>query len=151
MTTTGFDSFDITVEQTNIWLKDLMDEIGTDDRHRAYLGLRLVLHALRDRLPVDEAVHLSAELPMLIRGFYFEGWDPAKAPIKRDREAFISYVSNGFKNDPAIDSEAMISGVFSVIGMHVSEGEVSDVQNSLPESIRRLWPETSIRIRRVTS
>lgn len=151
MTTTGFDSFDITVEQTNIWLKDLMDEIGTDDRHKAYLALRLVLHLLRDRLLVNEAVHLAAELPMLIRGLYFEGWDPAKAPIKRDREAFISYVSKGFKNDPAIDPEAMISGVFSVISMHVSEGEVSDVRNSLPEPIRRLWPETSIRVRRVSS
>jgi uncharacterized protein (DUF2267 family) len=150
MTTTGFDSFDITVEQSNIWLKDLMDEMGVDDRHKAYLGLRLVLHALRDRLLVNEAVHLSAEMPMLLRGLYFEGWEPAKAPIKRDREAFMSYVSNGFRNDPAVDPETVIRAVFSVISMHVSEGEVADVKNSLPEQLRRLWPEGGLKARRVS-
>jgi uncharacterized protein (DUF2267 family) len=33
-----------------------------------------MLHALRDRLPPEIAVHLSAQLPMLVRGIYYEGW-----------------------------------------------------------------------------
>jgi uncharacterized protein (DUF2267 family) len=31
-----------------------------------------VLHALRDRLTVEEASDLAAQLPMLIRGLYYE-------------------------------------------------------------------------------
>jgi hypothetical protein len=37
-----------------------------------------MLHVLRDRLTIQEAVQPGAQLPMLIRGLYWEGWDPAR-------------------------------------------------------------------------
>jgi len=76
MAMTGLKAFDTTIEKTNIWLKEIMQEMNTEDRHRAYNALSSVLHALRDRMPVDEVVQLGAQLPMLVRGFYYEGWDP---------------------------------------------------------------------------
>ncbi len=72
MATTGLKAFDTTVEKTNLWLKEIMAEMGTNDRHRAYLALSAVLHALRDRLPMEEAIQLGAQLPMLIRGLFYE-------------------------------------------------------------------------------
>jgi uncharacterized protein (DUF2267 family) len=51
-------------------------------RNQSYSALRAVLHALRDRLTVAETAHLSAQLPMLIRGIYFKGWDPTKVPVR---------------------------------------------------------------------
>lgn len=74
--------FDTTLEKTNIWLRDVMAELGSKDRHEAYLALRGVLHALRDRLQVEEAVQLGAQLPVLIRGFYYDGWRPSATPKK---------------------------------------------------------------------
>jgi uncharacterized protein (DUF2267 family) len=38
--TTGLDVFDSTVQSTNLWLKDIMERIKTDDRHLAYQVLR---------------------------------------------------------------------------------------------------------------
>ena len=63
MSITGLEVFDATMHQTNAWLKSLMGKIGTGDRHRAYVALRVTLHA-RDRLPPEVAVHLAAQLPM---------------------------------------------------------------------------------------
>ncbi len=73
MPMTGLESFDTTVQKTNIWLKDIMQEEGWEDRHKAYLVLRSVLHAVRDMLTIDEAAHLGSQLPMLLRGVYYDG------------------------------------------------------------------------------
>ncbi|MGC1347291.1 MAG: DUF2267 domain-containing protein, partial [Methyloceanibacter sp.] len=56
--TTGLDVFDTTVQETNLWLKDVMERIGTYDRHSAYSTLRAVLHAVRDRIGPENAAHL---------------------------------------------------------------------------------------------
>ncbi len=62
--------FDTTLHKTHAWLKAAMEALGTEDRHRAYMALRAVLHALRDRLTVEEAAQLAAGLPMLLRGLF---------------------------------------------------------------------------------
>jgi uncharacterized protein (DUF2267 family) len=59
MSATGLDAFDKTLQTTNIWLQEIMEELGPDGQ-RAYKVLRGVLHALRDRLTIDEAAHLGA-------------------------------------------------------------------------------------------
>jgi len=71
MTQTSLAAFDSTLQTTNIWLNDILGQLGWQDHHRAYHALRAVLHALRDRLTVDQAAALAAQLPMLVRGFYY--------------------------------------------------------------------------------
>jgi len=55
------------------------------EKRDAYKGLRAVLQTVRVRLPLDLAVHFGAQLPMLVRGLYYEGWEPSKGPIKMSR------------------------------------------------------------------
>lgn len=141
MAMTGLDTFNTTVKKSNKWLKEIMENQRWEDRHKAYLALRSVLHTLRDRLIVDEATHLGAQLPMLIRGLYYEGWTPAGKPVKRSREEFLSTISEAFKNDPAIDPERVVRSVFAVMAKRVSEGEIEDIKSALPEEIRELWPQ----------
>ena len=141
MSATGLDAFDTSVQTTDIWLRDLMAELGWEDRHKAYHAMRVVLHALRDRLPVDEAVQLAAQLPMLVRGFYYEGWRPHGKPVKeRSRDEFLAHVTDGFLFDPEADSERIARAVFTVLARHVSGGEIEDVKSTLPAGVRRLWP-----------
>lgn len=90
MSATGLDVFDTTIQKTNNWLNELMELAGLQQRQGAYLALRATLHALRDRLPVDEVAQLGAQLPMLVRGFYYEGWDPTPKPVRaRHKEEFV--------------------------------------------------------------
>jgi uncharacterized protein (DUF2267 family) len=136
---TGLNVFDRTVHKTNTWLGDVMDALGSDDRHAAYLALRATLHMLRDRLTVEEAAHLGAQLPMLMRGFYYEGWNPTGKPVReRSYESFLAGVAIELPND--LDPEDAVRAVFAVLASRVSEGEIDDVTHVLPIALNPLWP-----------
>ncbi|MCK6545734.1 DUF2267 domain-containing protein [Myxococcota bacterium] len=142
MTTTGLDVFDTTINRTNIWLKEIMEELATDDRHRAYVALRATLHALRDRLTPDSAAALGAQLPMLVRGLFFEGYSPSGKPIRaRHKEDFLLMVRSRIQGHVAhdLDVEDAVRAVFRVLGHQVSEGETDKLRYALPNELRELW------------
>jgi|ERR1700730_8445493 uncharacterized protein (DUF2267 family) len=142
MSTTGLEVFDRTIHKTNIWLKDLMEVLDCQDRHEAYVTLRATLHALRDRLTIEEVAQFAAQLPMLIRGFYYEGWDPTGKPLKeRHREEFLGRINQELRAY-ALDPEQVARAVFHVLANRISEGEIEDVEHVLPGEIRDLWPAT---------
>lgn len=133
-------SFDRTVEKTNLWLTDLMRELDWDDHDRAYHALRAVLHTLRDRLSISEVADLGAQLPMLMRGFYYEGWSPSGKPVAdRKKDEFVAHVADAFRGDTGVDPEQVTRAVLKVISKHVSTGEIDDVKSNLPRAIRELW------------
>ena len=141
MSMTGLDVFDRTIHKTNNWLNELMEALGWHDRHKAYLALRVTLHALRDRLTVEEVAQLGAQLPMLIRGFYYEGWDPTGKPLKeRHKEEFLARIAEQFSGDDQADAEQVARAVFSVLSVRVTEGQIEDVKHVLPAELRELWP-----------
>jgi uncharacterized protein (DUF2267 family) len=135
--------FDASLQKTQVWFNDLMAELDWENQpQRAYLALRTVLHALRDRLTVEEAVQLSAQLPMLIRGFYFEGWNLKGKPHKeRHKEDFFEHVEIAFKKDPTVSPQRVTRAVFKVLTKHVSAGEIEDIKHIMPKELQELWPE----------
>lgn len=149
MAQTGLESFDRTLHETHVWLRDVMDTLNTDDRHRAYRLLKAVLHALRDRLTPVEAAQFAAQLPMLVRGFYYEGWRPVSVPHSmRTRAEFLDHIAGSVddlrRHDSDLDVEAATVGVFRVISRHVSAGEIEDMLQQLPKDIRALWPREAL-------
>lgn len=130
-----------TCEKTHIWLGELAELGGFADQAQAYTALRAVLHALRDRLTVDEAVHLGSQLPMLVRGLYYEGWKPSSMPSReRTKEGFLDSVRQSLRNNTTVDPEGACRAVFALLGLKVTQGEVEDVIGMLPEPVRRMWP-----------
>jgi uncharacterized protein (DUF2267 family) len=140
MSAVGLEVFDRTIHASTVWVDDVMHELRWMDRHKAYHALRAVLHALRDRLPVNTAVHLAAQFPMLIRGMYFEGWQPEKTPVReRHQDQFLTHVTEAFLFDTDADSYEITTAVLRVLDKHVSEGEIEKVKMNLPAEIRELW------------
>jgi uncharacterized protein (DUF2267 family) len=141
MSATGLESIDRTVQLTHTWINDLDARLHWNNKHRSYRLLRVVLHALRDWLQINEATDLAAQLPTLLRGVYYEQWRPATVPVKkRSKAAFLERIDAAFVNDRLPDTEFAVMSVFALLADAVTGGEISDVRNALPADLRALWP-----------
>ena len=139
MSATGLEVFDKTLQTTNIWLNEIMDRIGPD-RQTAWKILSVVLHKLRDRLPVELSAHLGSQLPLLIRGVYYDQFEPGKQPTDCDsHEEFAAEVAEWLSDIRPVDPDEAIAAVFAVLTRHVSEGQIVKVRNALPKGIRLAW------------
>jgi uncharacterized protein (DUF2267 family) len=140
--TTGLDTFDKTVQESNLWLKDVMERLNTYDRHHAYSTMRAVLHALRDRIGPENAAHLGAQLPMLLRGLFYEGWDPTGKPTKeRHENAFLAHIARELPRaaGPGEIEQGAVA-VLDVLSKHIDRGAAVKLAAILPQDLRRFWP-----------
>lgn len=139
MPATRADIIDRTLEKTHIWLNELAQELGTDDLQHTYRILRGFLHALRDRLSVDETAQLAAQLPTLIRGVYYEGWDPSKTPQRyRGLAPFLDRIAAEAVLHGETEASYAAVAAARVLRHHISEGEIEDVMGLLPAELRAL-------------
>jgi uncharacterized protein (DUF2267 family) len=135
----GLEGIDHTIQQTYSWIDEIAAALGPSNRHVGYQVLRGFLHSVRDRLPMDEAVHLGAQLPMLLRGLYYEGWDPEGVPVSiRDGQGFLSDFAWDARLPDSVNSAASVRAAYEVLARHVTSGEVAEVLNALPGEVRKL-------------
>ena len=140
MSTTGLGVFDRTLQETNLWLKELMSRLGTDDREEAYAVLRATLHAVRDRIGAENAVHLGAQLPILMRGVYYEGWRLTGMPSKeRRKDAFLEHAHREMPGVCGSDTELAVRAVFEVMWDRMDQGEIAKLMGIFPKELRGLW------------
>src|SRR3954468_8051923 len=142
---TGLDVFDSTIQRTNAWLKELMQELNWSDHRKTFLAFRCVLHAVRDHLPLEDAVYVGEQLPMLIRGSYFEHWDPTGKPLSmRSPGDFFSVLSQYMAREleNTSDVETVTRAVFRLLDRKATDGEIEDVQHVIPPGLLDLWPPT---------
>lgn len=133
---------DSTVEKTNRVLKEIEQEYGwpKERRNQSYAALRAVLHCLRDRLPVAEVVHLGAQLPLLIRGVYYDGWEPEKVPEKMGRSDFLARVRDDFRFEIEGGIERLIRTVLTALRPYITDGQWKDVRSSMPKELMSMLP-----------
>lgn len=138
MATQGLPILDQSVHATNAWLGDIMEHTGPD-RQRAYHALRAVLQTLRDRLTVEEATDLGAQLPIFVRGVFYEGWKPVKTPERlRSRAEFIEKVQERLSGIGPMNPEDATRAVFATLKQRCDMGEIEDVGAQLPEDLRAM-------------
>lgn len=138
---TKIESLKTAVPDAEAWLTDLTQRLGWHDRERVYLALMATLHALRDSLPRDEAIYLGVQLPVLLRGLYYEGWHPsARIARAKSRAAFIERIEEGVHRDPGIDAEKVAEAVFTLLAERMPAAELEDAKAATPSALRMFWP-----------
>lgn len=140
MAQTGITSVDHAPQVLAEWLNRLCDDLEWDDRKRAYVLLNETLHAVRDFLTVDEAADLAAQLPLILRGIFYTGWNPSATPVRpRGKGAFLDRVARRFEKTPLEDPERAVAAVFDLLRRQVSEGEFDHVSHAMRKPLQELW------------
>src|SRR3954452_15646064 len=143
MTNTGYSAFDTTVHKTNRILRQIEESCGwpKECRNQSYNAMRAVLHALRDRLTVDEAAHFAAQLPMLVRGVYYDGWDPSRVPKKMHRDDFLDQIRQEM---PPYEVQGGIEGLVHTVAhalrLYITDGEWDDIKAAMPKDLAVMLP-----------
>ena len=140
MKTTGIPSLDDSPRIAAEWLNELDLTLGWSDSARSYRLPRETLHAVRDALNAEEAVDFSGQLPVLIRGVYFDGWMPKGGPVcPRSRQDLLARIEGAFSEEPLEDPEAAVAAVCTLLRHKISLGEIEPVVQVMRKSLRDLW------------
>ncbi|MGN9778378.1 DUF2267 domain-containing protein [Micromonospora sp. H33] len=134
---------DASMQKTNLILKDIEEAYGwpKSQRHQSYCALRTVLHLLRDRMPVQESVEFAAQLPVVLRGIYFDGWRPMDVPVKLNRDDFLVEVRRQFTYDIKGSTQNLVQVVLNALRNHVTtQGQWDDVKDNMPKDLVRTLP-----------
>jgi uncharacterized protein (DUF2267 family) len=139
MSIRSVDSIERSVHKTNEWLSELAAELGTENREETWRVLRSYLQLLRDQLTTDEAAQLAAQLPLVLRGAFYEGFDPGRQPGKaRDREQFLALLAERAQLAGPDEAERAAEAAAHVLSRHVTPGELDDVVSQLPREVREV-------------
>lgn len=130
--------FEMTVHTADRWIGDVAKQTG-DSNVAAYGAMSAVLHALRDSLPQEESASLADQLPLVIRGVYYEGWEPASTPQQHGHpEAFLRRIETEASMSSQEEAALATRATMGVLGYDIDEGEMEGVLAVLPPPIRSL-------------
>jgi len=137
----SLDVIEHSVHLMHDWINELVGRLDWSSKRSALRLMRVTLHHVRDHLPVDELAQFSAQLPVLVRGFLFEGWVPKHTPIKeRHEDAFVAFIDEKMADTEEYRGRQDIKCVFALLNARLSRGEIQDVRACLPTELRALWP-----------
>jgi len=133
--------FERTTHEAHAWVNEVAGRTGWSNEREALRLLRTVLVKVRDHLPVNEVAQFAAQLPVILRGMFYEGWQPKTTPVhERHVDDFMAAIADSVGDVMEFSGSDDIEAVFEVINLHISKGEVEDVRACLPQELRNLWP-----------
>lgn len=130
-------TFDHMVHTANAMVADIAEVFGTTDRRFAYRVLRAWLHTVRDRLTVEEAAHFAAQLPELVRGVYYDGWNPSRVPVRYGHDEFTQRFAKA-ASIPVEDVSWTAARVSVIMQAHFSAGQLEHALAQMPEWLREI-------------
>jgi len=117
------------------WLTTVAHQLHTEDRHYTFRVVKAWLHLVRDRLTIDSAVHVAAQLPEFLRGVYYDGWVPSRIPVRYGADEFTTLFAD-HAGIGAADVPAAAGAVSAALGTLFSPGQLDHVFALMPASLR---------------
>lgn len=111
------------------WIDDIHEGLGWDSKDKTYQATKAVL-SIRDRLPIQEVIHFSANLPLILKGMVIDGYTLKDKPDRiRDLEGFLELVQAHYDASmrDIIGAEDAVITVVRVLNSRMGGGEMTKV------------------------
>ncbi|MGV8948126.1 MAG: DUF2267 domain-containing protein [Candidatus Paracaedibacter sp.] len=130
------------IHQTMDWIYAIEEACRWDEENqkKAFTALRAVLHEIRDLLPLERAAQLSAQLPIVIRGIFFENWHPRYIPVQEiKKNDFLEAIAQSLYPYQDMNVEETTKGVLQVLGEKLPSGELENIIQYMSKEIQELY------------
>lgn len=129
-----------------------MAELSTADPYRALRALRAGLEAIRDLLTPAQTARFGARLPLLVRGLFFEGWNPTIAPREiHHRNQFLALVGEKYAPHADVPTDAIVAAFLGVLDRQLGAEALAEIASRLPAPLGDFrWPAPARRTDRPT-
>ncbi|MFD2247307.1 DUF2267 domain-containing protein [Pontibacter ruber] len=128
-------------KEAKTWLHELCQYLGIEDEAKSARIFRSVLHAIRDRIQPGEAIHLAAQLPVVWKGIYFDGFSLHEPVRIRHEEEWLEFIrsKDAFAENgdfPTLDHvHYAFMDVMRFLRDHISEGQYLQIEHALHSEI----------------
>ena len=133
------------IQPAELFIKEVAEELGNIQDTKAALRVtRSVFHTLRDMLTPEESLHLVAQLPMILKAIYVDGWKSGTVNRIRSMQEFLNCLKSNSdrpevdfgNNDEAVNA---VQCVLDVVQRHVTIGEIAHIVDQFPQELLILW------------
>lgn len=139
---TGVHALEQSLRDAQGWIHAVALRLKAGNGNLAVASLKATLHAIRDQLDRAAVIELGGKLPALLRGLYYEGWDPARAPQPaQTRQGFLSRIAHQSVRNPRIKPARAAKAALEVICERLPAPVMAPVIERLPVSLHELWPD----------
>lgn len=129
---------------TAAFYRAVMDASANRRRDEAKRVTAAVFHALRDRLTLEEAAQVAAQLPGELKDVWRAGEQAGRKPVKLHRQALYQRVMKEAALGSTRDARWMTLAVLGALKESLSPGEAEDVFAQLPKDLKELWTEAQV-------
>jgi uncharacterized protein (DUF2267 family) len=126
------------VKNTHIlhtWLNHINEQTDWEGSAYAFDALKATLQALRIYLLLPHLAHVGAQLPLIIRGIFFENWKPSRLPINKRNLTHFLHIIKEHMHHSDIDPETAARAVLKTLAAKSHEAEIEKIQRLLPNDI----------------
>lgn len=137
--------FDKYCQDGQRFIRDMAMQLGRPgELDHAFRVTKAVFHTLRRRITPQESMHIVAQLPMLLKGLYVDGWEISQAQTEsRTLDEFLAdlrandHVAADFADEKL--AKEKIRRTFNAIRPFIEEGEIVHIMNELPAEIAEVF------------
>ena len=117
------------------------DHAGLATTNMAWNMVAGVLHAMRRRLTLEQALRFADQLPPAIRGLFVEGWRPADPVAEVGTHTEILQEVRALHRDHNFSPDNAIEAVGFALSRVVPSDAFARALHALPPELRTLWSE----------